>query len=87
MDRETVALADKYLQDAGYDPDLVRGRKSRVDVQRESDQRRREQWRTRNSLKAPIERQIGLAAPASKEKVKRLCPGAFIAGFILGRWL
>lgn len=56
MDNETEALADKYLRDAGYDPDLVRGHKSQDDV-------RREQWRHQNALKPTGKKQVGLTPP------------------------
>lgn len=87
MDKETEDLGDKYLRDAGYDPDVVRGRKSRADIQHEADLKRREQWRIRNSFKAPGDRQVGLTAPTLKAEPVRRGLSGFLFGFFIGRWL
>lgn len=87
MDKATETLADEYLRNAGYDPDMVRGRKTKADIQRERDAQRRAAWRVENSLKAPGEKQVGLVAPTPKEEPARRGLGGFLFGFILGRWL
>lgn len=88
MDKETEALADKYLRDAGYDPDLVRERKSAVDIEREDDQKRRTQWHLKNSLKDANKKQTGLMPPRSPEPEKRHSTlGSFALGFIAGKIL
>lgn len=87
MDKETEALADKYLKDAGYDPDIVRGRTTDADLQRAHDAQRRAAWRYKNSLKAPAEKQIGLSAPAPEPEPSGRGMGSVLFGFFLGRWL
>jgi hypothetical protein len=88
MDKETEALSDKYLRDAGYDPDLVRGRKSKADIEREDDERRRAQWRIKNSLRDTDKRQVGLMPPRPAEPEKRRSSfTSFVLGFIAGKIL